>query len=183
VNEKKAIELCLKYHDPIGFEFLVKKFKREAFYHAFSFTGNSEDAADICQESFSKAFNAILKLKKLQKFYPWFYAILRNASLNFLKKQNTVKKRLYETVNNLTPVIVSPEENLEKDEKNKKIWEILFMLKPEFREILVLKYAEEMNYNDLSTFLRIPRGTVMSRLYNARKSFKKIYLKEEKYAG
>lgn len=183
MNEKKAIELCLKYHDPIGFEFLVKKFKEEAFYHAYSFIGNSEDAADICQESFSKAFNAIPRLKQLQKFYPWFYTILRNASLNFLKKQKIVRKKQYETVNNLTPIIVSPEENLEKSEKNRKIWEILFMLKPEFREILVLKYAEDMNYKDLSTILGIPRGTVMSRLYNARKSFKKIYLKEEKYAG
>lgn len=177
MNEKKAIGLCLHYHDPVGFEFLVKKFRREAFYHAYLFTGDYEDAADICQESFSKAFKAISQLKYLNKFYPWFYQILRNSSINFLKKNNRIKNRSSEVLENSSSKKNSPEEILESEEENSNIWNILYNLKPEFREILVLKYVEEKNYNELSEILHIPRGTIMSRLYNARQSFKDIYLK------
>jgi RNA polymerase sigma-70 factor (ECF subfamily) len=70
----------------------------------------------------------------------------------------------------------NPEVKLEKDEDKRKIWEIIQQLKPEFREILMLKYAGDNNYEEISKILGIPRGTVMSRLYYARMAFKAIYL-------
>jgi RNA polymerase sigma-70 factor (ECF subfamily) len=70
MNEAQAIRLCLQYRDPVGFEFLVKKYRREAYFHALALMGNQEDAADACQESFRRAFAAIPKLAQLDKFYP-----------------------------------------------------------------------------------------------------------------
>ncbi|MEN8154189.1 MAG: sigma-70 family RNA polymerase sigma factor [Acidobacteriota bacterium] len=177
MNEKRAIELCLHHRDPIGFEYLAKRFASEAYYHAYSFTGNYEDAADICQESFTKAFIAFPKLEKLEKFYPWFYMILRNSCLNFLRK----KKNTLEREPNGSDLItdLTPEANMEKEEKNAEIKEIIFSLKPEFREILLMKYSDNKNYNQISGLLGIPRGTVMSRLYNARKAFKELYQKKK----
>jgi DNA-directed RNA polymerase specialized sigma24 family protein len=78
MDEQYAIELCLKHKDPVGFEFLVQKYRREAFGHAYAFLGNQDDALDACQESFARAFAAIPGLPKLPQFYPWFYCILRN---------------------------------------------------------------------------------------------------------
>ncbi len=72
MNEAQAIRLCLRHRDPVGFEFLVKNYRREAFFHAFALMGNQEDAADVCQESFRRAFTAIPKLVGLDQFYPWF---------------------------------------------------------------------------------------------------------------
>ena len=178
MNEAQAISLCIKHRDPIGFEYLVKKYRKEALFHARIFLGNTEDAADACQESFSRAFRAFPKLKSLNSFYPWFYQILKNCCLNMIKKLNTsAKYKMYkhQQSDNNEPDSADPFLQLEKGEEVKLIWRVLQELRPEFKEILIMKYLNEFSYNTISEFLHIPRGTVMSRLYYARKAFKDKY--------
>lgn len=178
MNENRAIELCVLRQDPLGFEFLVKKYRQEALYHAVSMMGNYEDAADACQESFSRAFSAIPRLQQLDFFYPWFYRILRNCCLNMLSRQKTAEGSGKNNWIEPDAICIqsNPEAKLEKEEDKRKIWEIVQQLKPEFREILMMKYAGEKNYEEISKILGIPRGTVMSRLYHARMAFKAMYL-------
>ena len=179
MDENKAIRLCITHRDPAGFEFLVKKFRREALFHALSFTGNFEDAADACQESFYKAYISITKLTKLERFYPWFYVILRNNCLNLIRKRDQ-RENGSEIFNNtdIQSPSKKPESFFEEKEENENIWKIVRQLRPEHREILLMKYAMKKNYNDIAINLGIPRGTVMSRLYYARRSFKEKYLGE-----
>lgn len=178
MNEVKAINLCIKHRDPIGFEYLVKRYRREALFHARIFLGNDEDAADACQESFTRAFKAFPGLTSLTSFYPWFYCILKNCCINMIKKkQHSSKYKQYRQ--NHTEMQERESYNaflkLEKDEETKLIWLVLQDLSPEFREILVMKYLNEFSYNTISELLKIPRGTVMSRLYYARRAFKEEY--------
>lgn len=177
MDENKAIRLCITHRDPAGFEFLVNMFRREALCHAVSFLGNYEDAADACQDSFHKAFVSITSLKKLDRFYPWFYVILKNHCLTLLGKRKRFLKEQAEIYNygkqNPAP---GPEGFLEQKEETESIWEILRNLKTEYREILMMKYAMRKNYHEISITLGIPRGTVMSRLYYARRAFKDKYL-------
>jgi len=72
MKETQAINLCIEYRDPTGFEFLVKKYRKISFYAAFSILQNKEDAYDACQDAFEKAFKRILSLNYLDQFYPWF---------------------------------------------------------------------------------------------------------------
>ncbi|MEN8223005.1 MAG: RNA polymerase sigma factor [Acidobacteriota bacterium] len=181
MDERKAIRLCITHRDPAGFEFLVKTFRMEALYHAVSFLGNYEDAADACQDSFYRAFLAIPSLKKLDRFYPWFYVILKNNCLNRIRKQaHHVKKReeIYNSV--IPPSFSGPEKILEQKEESGEIRDIISGLKSEHREILMMKYAMKKNYEDIAVTLGIPRGTVMSRLYYARRSFKEKYLEAKR---
>lgn len=184
MNEQKAISLCLKDRDPTGFEYLVRKYRKMALSNAFGWVNNREDALDACQESFARAFGAITGVKEMKRFYPWFYVILRNCCMNILadrKKNYKINDRL-----SLDP---GPENsNIENDalsnimgiESNRDIHVLLDTLKPEFKEILILKYFNDMNYEEIGKLLSIPRGTVMSRLYSARKAFHKIYTKYSK---
>ncbi len=178
MDEKRAIKLCITHRDPAGFEYLVKKFRLEALYHAVSFTGNYEDAADACQESFYKAFLSITSLHKLEKFYPWFYVILKNNCLNLIRKrdqlENGQKEDIFFSITRNSDL--GPELLLEQKEESKNIWEIVKGLKSEHREILMMKYAMRKKYEDITITLGIPRGTVRSRLYYARKSFREKYL-------
>ena len=178
MNESYAIKLCLKHRDPAGFEFLVKKYRREAYFHARTILGNTEDAADACQESFTKAFIAIPKLTQLDAFYPWFYRILRNCCLNMIRKKKSADKYHTEERHHmrLADNKANPSATLEKKEDQRFIREILKQLSPEFREILVMKYLQDLCYAEISEYLGIPRGTVMSRLYYARKAFRDKYL-------
>ena len=186
MNEQKAIRLCLKDRDPIGFEYLVQKYREKAFYHAIGWLNSREDALDACQESFTRAFGAITRLKKLQRFYPWFYVILRNCCMNVLTDRSKGRKINHGLSQSLETGDTGKEDNplagMENREESRNIRELLEGLKPEFREILILKYFNDMNYDEIVALLGIPRGTVMSRLYHARRAFHDFYIKRHKEA-
>jgi RNA polymerase sigma-70 factor (ECF subfamily) len=178
VTERTAIARCLKDRDPRGFEFLVARYRREAYYHALGFLGNDADAADACQECFAKAFVAMSKLRRLDQFYPWFYRILRNHCLNMLGRRRTRERHAQQeaaggpaNVEYHDPAVLAA-----AGDDQREVWRALAALQPTFREILVLKYVDGRCYDDIATILSIPRGTVMSRLYHARRAFRDRYL-------
>jgi len=178
MTEESAIELCIKYRDPTGFEHLVKQYRREAMGHALGIMGNPDDAMEMCQESFRRAFQAMPRLEKLDHFYPWFYSILRNCCFNTLARKKTTAKhsdKLILDAEYQRSGFAAPYAEMEKEEAKGAVWETLQQLSPEHREILVLKYFQDMKYDRIADVLGIPRGTVMSRLYSARKAFEKLH--------
>lgn len=179
MDEQCAIQLCVKHRDPVGFEFLVQKYRREAFSHAFALLGNQDDALDAWQDSFAKAFVSIPGLRGLPQFYPWFYCILRNRCLNVLSRRQTSDRYREAQLHDATQAMetVTPGQQLEQREEQQRLQRALESLKPEHREILVMKYVQEHRYEELAGILRIPRGTVMSRLYHARMALREEYLK------
>ena len=179
MDEQRAIQLCVKHRDPVGFEFLVEKYRREAFGHAFALLRNQDDALDACQDSFAKAFTAIPSLRELPQFYPWFYCILRNRCLNLLARRRTSDCFRETEQHDAAHVMdaVTPSHLLEQQEEQHRVQRALSSLKPEHREILVMKYVQEHRYEEMAAILGIPRGTVMSRLYHARMALREAYLK------
>ena len=181
MDEQQALKTCLKGSDPRAFEFLVETYRREAFYHALGFMGNEHDAADACQEAFIRAYIALPKLRSIQHFYPWYYRILKNLCLNALKRrkradayresggQASAKDRLP----------ADPAALAEQGEEQKEVWVVLANMDPKFREILILKHFQGLNYSQISQRLGIPRGTVMSRLFHARKKFQALFELQE----
>lgn len=178
MDEPSAIHLCLRHGDPAGFEYLAERYRRDAYRHALLLLGNPEDAADICQEAFTRAFIAIRKLTALERFYPWFYQILRNCGLNLLARRKTATQYQLAPKGETAPAAPLPSFLLEQGEERQLVWRVLQGLKPSFREILTMKYVDDASYEAISRNLKIPRGTVMSRLYHARKAFRDAYLEE-----
>ena len=179
MDEPSAIRLCLRHGDPAGFEYLADRYRRDAYRHALLLLGNPEDAADICQEAFSRAFVAIRKLARLERFYPWFYQILRNCGLNLLARRKTTSQYRRHHRGETAPAAEPlPSFLLEQAEDKRRVWQVLQSLKPSFREILIMKYVDDASYQVISQNLDIPRGTVMSRLYHARGAFRDAYLEE-----
>jgi len=162
----------------VGFEFLVQKYRREAFLHAFNLLGNQEDALDACQDSFARAFASLPRLRELPRFYPWFYCILRNRCLNLLARRQTFDRYREREQHDLPAVEPRhPGHLLEQQEEQQRVQGALASLKPEHREILVMKYVQVHSYDRIADLLGIPRGTVMSRLYHARIALREAYLK------
>jgi len=179
MDEQRAIQLCVKHRDPSGFEFLVKKYRREAYGHAFALLGNQDDAVDACQDSFAKAFVAIPSLRELPQFYPWFYRILRNRCLHLLARRQTSDRYRETQQHEAAQAVeaVTPHHLLEQREERQRVQQALESLKPEHREILLMKYVQEHRYDEIAWILGVPRGTVMSRLYHARMALREEYLK------
>ena len=176
MNEQHAIKLCLKHRDPVGFEYFFREHRKKAYFHAISLLGNPEDAVDVCQESFTRAYQAIPGLDHLDSFYPWFYRILRNCCLNMIGRRKTAT-RYRQDIQMIESKTDSAGSDvlLEKHEEQARVWQVLGRLKPRFREILIMKYIEGCRYEEIARRLDIPRGTVMSRLYHARKAFGQEY--------
>jgi RNA polymerase sigma-70 factor (ECF subfamily) len=175
MTEEQAVQLCVADRDPIGFEFLVRKYQREAYLHALTLLGNRDDAAEACQESFARAFASLPRLTELTAFYPWFYRILRNCCLNLLDRRRTSTNYLRAAAGPDADANPTPEALVSRNEESARVLATLASLQIEFREILALKYLRGHDYETLSSLLGIPRGTVMSRLYHARKAFQAAY--------
>lgn len=164
--------------DKKAFEVLVRRHMAEAYLTALGFAGNSEDAKDLSQDAFVKAFRARRQFDPQRPFYPWFYSILKNHCLNFLKRVRKNTEPLYHqdgldnerfAANGATPL-----ENLERDERLRLLRAAIERLSPEHREVIILKTYQGLSYREIAERLDTPIGTVMSRLYYARKMLKDI---------
>ncbi len=170
------IKKCKK-GDMEAYEELVKKYMKKAYNVALYYTKNPADAWDISQQGFVNAWKGIKRFDTGSPFFPWLYAIIKNEALTRFKKE----KKEEEKRESRLPLrsIVSPEENLEREEKVRKLQEALSKLDKEKKEIIYLRHYADMSYKEISEALGLPEGTIMSRLYYARKALLREYMKNE----
>ncbi|MFG0320400.1 MAG: RNA polymerase sigma factor [Planctomycetota bacterium JB042] len=162
-----------------AFESLVRKYMRRAHGIAMQFVQNSEDALDLSQDAFLKSFKAIGRFDTNQRFFPWFYRILKNTCLTFLKRRGLVRRLSlsatpdgepdYELVDDAA---VQPSAVLSSGELREQFWQGYEKLAMKDREIIALRHFQEMSYQEIADTLEIPIGTVMSRLFHARRRLK-----------
>ncbi len=134
---------------------------------------SKEDAEDILQEVFIKAYRNINGYDKGYSFSSWIYRIAHNEAISFLRKKritvtNTEKEDIFDKI--------SSDEDVEsaflKDLKSREVRDILSKLETKYREVLVLRYFEEMSYNEISDVLHISSGTVASLINRGKEKFK-----------
>ncbi len=165
--------------DRDAFGELVSRHMRRAYYAALSLLGSHDDALDISQEAFARAFRARKSLDPERPFYPWLYQILRRLCFNVHRDRRTRQARLAEA----TPWLVEeagrrsaandPARQAEAAELREQVVAAIDRLPAHERETLVLREFEGLRYREIAELLGIPIGTVMSRLYSARKTLAK----------
>lgn len=141
---------------------------------AYMVTGDHQMAEDATQEAFLKAFVKMETLKDLNKFGAWVGVIASNYAIDLLRK----RKRMLFSDNvsehaDSNPGF-SPQESWEKTESCQEIRNALAALEPEEREILVLKYFNELSIKEIALVINAPAGTIKSRLFRARKKVKAL---------
>jgi RNA polymerase sigma-70 factor (ECF subfamily) len=176
-EEQQAIVDCQKGRTE-SYRLLVEKYKDKAYYAALLYTGNREDALDLSQEAFYRAFRSIKSFKIDKNFYTWFYQILKNICINHfnrIRKRNITFSEIEEKSGTIPymSTYANPEEIFEDHEMRTLLWNALNGLKPEDREIIILKEYNDLSYKEIAEVLKIPIGSVMSRLYYARKKLVK----------
>ena len=160
MDDAGAIKRCQK-GDREAFRHLVEAYQKRAVGHAVAILFDRDDAEDAVQEAFIDAFRAIGTFDTSRTFYEWFYVLLRNRCYKM-----TAKRRPAE---NIDDVQVLAAESGDVDDTRLVIEKALHSLTREEREIVSLKYFSGLSYDELATHLKIPRGTVMSRLFYARR--------------
>lgn len=165
MDDKAAIERC-KSGDTEEFRHLVERYQSEAIGHATAILGNHEDAKDAVQEAFIDVFQALDRFDLDRSFYPWFYIILRNRCYKLTRVRKQCEVSSSDEMEILAPTkTVKPEESMLLDQ-------CLLELPAQDRELITLRHLDGLSYQELAERLEVPQGTIMSRLYHARKKLR-----------
>jgi RNA polymerase sigma-70 factor (ECF subfamily) len=162
--------------DSEAFGVLVEKYKRKTFRLAYGVLRDQEEALDVAQEAFVKAFRSLPKFKGDSAFYTWLFRITMNLSLDRKRQRVARAKSLgaddvppEEWERTAVATDVSPDDEAASAERRARIARALDTLPEHHRSIIILSDIEGLSYREIADVLGIPMGTVMSRLHNARK--------------
>jgi len=155
---------------------LVEKYKKQAYFLALGMVGNSDDAYDISQEAFLRVYSSAKTFDENQNFFPWFYSIVTNLCRNLLRKRrvNAARSVDIDDVEYLLADRTTPESDFIEDEQKRQLFAAMRKLNFADKEIINLNHFRMMSYDEIAALLKIPKGTVMSRLYYARKRLAKF---------
>ncbi|MFZ5391550.1 MAG: RNA polymerase sigma factor [Patescibacteria group bacterium] len=159
-----------------AFNQLMSRYQAKILRYVKRLTLNRPDSEDIVQETFLKAYQNINSFKTDLRWSPWLYRIAHNLSFNFLKRLSYSPLPFFDP-DTLFPHPVAPDnpaqDILDKELKN-YLNTCLDKLKPKYREVLIMRYQENLSYKDIAEILKIPLGTVSIRLKRGIEELKKL---------
>ncbi|HOD52508.1 MAG TPA: sigma-70 family RNA polymerase sigma factor [Candidatus Hydrogenedentes bacterium] len=162
--------------DRAAFGALVKAYERRAYAVAYGFVHNRDDALELAQEAFARAYKAMPRFKTELPFYPWLYRIIKNTCINHLKKRRrrgeTSLDGLLESGFDVAHAAENPVDDAQLGDLRTAIAAAMTRLSREHREILMMRHFQDLPYAEIAECLEIPKGTVMSRLHAARRALR-----------
>ena len=185
-REREIIDAVLS-GDVNAFEELVTEYQTRVYNIALKMTGNREDAFDISQEAFIKAYKALNGFRGESSFGSWLYRLTANMSVDFIRRQNIHKpyKLVYlddegelERPYEIPDYSGEPQSRLESMETREAIDAGLKSLPSEQRLILILRDVDGLSYQEISEALEMELGTVKSRIFRARAKLADYLIKE-----
>lgn len=169
--------------NPDLFEVLVARYEKPIFNYVYGMVRHRQDAEDLTQEAFVKAFFALKTYKESFEFSTWMYRIARNVCLDYFRRQkirsffslNTpVGEEEEDEIGDFLPSGKDPEEGVLEGELLERVSEAVGKLPWKFREVIVLRYVEELPYEDIAQILGVPVGTVKTYLHRAKLKLKEM---------
>jgi RNA polymerase sigma-70 factor (ECF subfamily) len=170
-NETELLRRAQK-GDPQAFGALVERYQRRVVGVAFAVVHNQDDALELAQETFVRAFENINKFESRSSFSTWLYRIAANLAIDFRRREGRHTILRGEDAENEIQRMPAPRGDsfleASRNELSKRISGALKELTPEHRAVILLREVEGLSYDEISEVLQVPRGTVMSRLHYAR---------------
>lgn len=176
--DERAIIRDAQHGDRAAFGQLVRSYQKRAYAIAYGFVGNRDDALELAQDSFVKAYRAMERFDTEMPFYPWLYRIVKNTCLNHIKKRNRRGETSLDGLRDAGLQFASkkggPDRHAGIGELREHLELALMALTPDHAEIIRLRHIHELSYAEIAECLSIPKGTVMSRLHAARGSLRTV---------
>ncbi|NVM03936.1 MAG: sigma-70 family RNA polymerase sigma factor [Candidatus Helarchaeota archaeon] len=166
--------------DIYAFEQIVNRYKNQLLNYAYRFLGALEDSEDIVQETFLRVFRKKKAYKNVAKFSTWIYTITGNLAKTELRRR---KKRKLFSISGLKyddkdydipDHKRGPDERADSVVKDELIQKAINSLSPKFKEVIILRDIQELSYDEISKIVKIPLGTVKSRVNRARLKLQEI---------
>lgn len=175
--------IAVKNGDATAYQGLVEKYQNRVYHLVYGMVRNREDAADITQDAFVKAYQKIDSFRLESSFYTWLYRIAMNQAIDFLRKRKrrgtsefdeSIAARESDGSIAESHNSTSPRKALERKQLYKQIMDALEQLPEDQKQVILLREVEGLSYKEICDIMGIPEGTVMSRLFYARKKMQKL---------
>ena len=172
-----------KAGDRSAFEFLFKKYSDRTYKLLYRLVNNKEDALDLLQIAFLKAYSSLHKFGGRGSFYTWLYRIATNVAIDFLRERGKRPKtrdlaaveREYHTRRKETSG-AAPWAEMLRRELREHVWAAVHALPPEHKAVFLLRTVNGLPYKEIADTVHCPVGTVMSRLHYAREKIREQIL-------
>lgn len=169
--------------DGTAYRGLVEKYQGRVYSMVYGMIRNREDARDITQEAFVKAYKKLHTFRLESSFYTWLYRIAMNLAIDFTRKRKRQASAGFDE--NIASRDAdggiaeihheeSPRRLLERKQLYAQIMDALEKLPPDQKQVILLRELEGLAYKEIAEVMEIPEGTVMSRLFYARKKLQKL---------
>jgi RNA polymerase sigma-70 factor (ECF subfamily) len=184
VSELELVKRC-QAGQTDAFDELVTRYRTRVFAMIYNMVHNEQDAWDLAQESFVKAWKSIKRFRRHSSFYTWIYRIVMNVTIDWLRKKqvkgagaefdDSVQLKEVDPASRTLPKADPlPHERMQRGEIREKIDNAIKQLSPEHRAVILMKEIEGMQYHEIAETLGCSIGTVMSRLFYARKRLQNL---------
>ena len=165
-----------------GFEELVKRYQRPITAYVYRMLNDYESSLDVTQEVFIKVYNSLEKYSSEYKFSTWLYRIAHNAAIDHIRR-NSANLQSLETENadgayqmQLESPLLTPEQERERSEWRSEIDAVVKCLPAVYRELILLRHARDLSYDEIAEVTNLPLGTVKNRLFRAREMMREIFI-------
>lgn len=182
-NDLLLVELA-KNGSEKAFSSLLNRYRDSLYFMLLKMVNNASDAEDLTIEAFGKAFRSLDSFTPDYAFSTWLFKIATNNCIDFIRKKQVSPTPIDQLQDDLEHITVSlqsdlpdPEETLINDQKIAVLRDIVNQLKPRYRNLIELRYYKEYSYEEISTELKLPIGTVKAQLYRAKSLLFNIFAK------
>ncbi len=164
-----------------GFEELVRRYQRPITAYVYRMLNNYDASLDVTQEVFIKVYKSLERYSSDYKFSTWLYRIAHNAAIDFMRK-NSVSPQSLEAENadgtfqlQIESLNPTPEQERERSEWRREIQSVVKCLPTVYRELILLRHAQDLSYDEIAEITNLPLGTVKNRLFRAREMMREIF--------
>ncbi len=165
-----------------GFEELVRRYQRPIIGYIYRMLNNYDASLDVTQEVFIKVYNSLERYSSEYKFSTWLYRIAHNAAIDYMRR-NSVNQQSIETENadgtyqlQIESPQPNPEQERERSEWRREIETVVKCLPQVYRELILLRHAQDLSYDEIAEITNLPLGTVKNRLFRAREMMREIFV-------
>lgn len=161
-----------------SFAKLMERYRDSIYFMVLKMVHNRDDAEDLTQEAFSKAFNSLNNYSAEYAFSTWLFKIATNNCIDFIRKKRLQTTSLdSSTITNEdgeSPTIAvpdynpNPEQSIIKEQRAARIREVIEKLSPKYKQLIEMRYFDELSYEEIAAQLDLPLGTVKAQLFRAK---------------
>lgn len=172
------------------FEELVRRYQRPIAAYAYRLVGDYDAALDLTQEVFIKVYSSLDRYRSEYKFSTWIYKIAHNAAIDHLRRTSSTREweapafdgdeaayeRTPASAQHAARLAMTPEQESERSERRAEIETVVETLPTVYRELIILRHAHDLSYDEIAEITNLPLGTVKNRIFRAREVMREQFV-------